>query len=218
MITIKNQTERVIVVESGLFSIDIPIAQTVTIEKECLSEDGRVFCRYFSNRGEETSVDYGVRESGMLGQKKLTVYYDNESSFPMVTSFLVKDGQNIVLKEWFVTLFPHLFKTVRLRKLTRASNKFSDKEEYLFQEAKSKKLFLRRMRMSVFLLPLAAVLSLAGILGLFDSSFTVAQKVSTLLVCAALSWLIYDGAYYYFAARKWKTKDEGVLNEDQKHT
>ena len=205
MITVKNQTERVIVVYNRSFSVDIPIGKTVEIEQDQLGGDSKLFCRYFSDRGEEVTLDYGVKESGWLGRSKVTLYYENESTFPLVTAFDAEEGQDICLEEEFVSLRILLIKSVRLRKLTQTKKKAGTKEEYLFQEEKSKKRFLKLMRISALLLPLAVILSLAGVFSLFSPDFSIVQKAAAVIACAFISWFLFEDGYYYFAARKWKT-------------
>ena len=204
MITIQNQTERVIVVYNRSFSVDIPIGKTVEIEQDQLGGDSKLFCRYFSDRGEEVTLDYGVKDSGWLGRSKVTLYYENESTFPLVTAFEAEEGQEITLEENFVSLRILFLKTVRLRKLTQTKKKAGTKEEYLFQEEKSKKRFLKLMRISALLLPLAVILSLAGVFSLFSPDFSIGQKAVTVIACAFVSWFLFEDGYYYFAARKWK--------------
>ena len=92
MITINNQTERVIVVYNSSFSADIPIGKTVEIEPSQLGGDSKLFCRYFSDCGEEVTLDYGVKESGWFGRRKIALYYENESTFSLVTAYDAEEG------------------------------------------------------------------------------------------------------------------------------
>lgn len=203
MLTIQNQTEEVLVVYNEFFSVKIPIGQTVEIKKEQLKDDYRVFCRYFSDSGEEVTVDYGVKRGGI--RRRLHMYYENISTFPLSTMFIVKDLQTLCLKKEIVDLrHIFIFKAVRLKKISRATNNESKKDEYLFLTANDKSRFLKLMRTSVFLLPVVAILLLVCVDCFFRKEFDFMEKIMLIVFLLGISILILEDVYHYFVARKWK--------------
>ena len=203
MLTIQNQTEEVLVVYNKFFSVNIPIGETVEIKKEQLKDDYRLFCRYFSDNGEEVTVDYGVKRGGI--RRRLHMYYENISTFPLITMFLVKDLQTLCLKKELVDLrHIFIFKTVRLKKISRTTNNESKKDEYLFLTANDKSRFLKLMRTSVFLMPVVAILLLVCVDCLFRKEFDFMEKLMLIVFLLGVSILILDDVYHYFVARKWK--------------
>lgn len=203
MLTIQNQTEEVLVVYNKFFSLNIPIGETVEIKKEQLKDDYRLFCRYFSDNGEEVTVDYGVKRGGI--RRRLHMYYEKISTFPLITMFFVKDLQSLCLKKEIVDL-RHIFilKAVRLKKISRTTNNENKKNEYLFLTANDKSRFLKLMRTSVFLLPVVAILLLAYVDCLFRQEFDFMEKLMLIVFLLGISVLILDDVYHYFVARKWK--------------
>lgn len=203
MLTIQNQTEEVLVVYNKFFSVNIPIGKTVEIKKEQLKDDYRLFCRYFSDYGEEVMVNYGVKRGGI--RRRLHMYYENMSTFPLVTMFLVKDLQTLCLKKELVDLrHIFIFKVVRLKKILGTSNNQNKKEEYLFLTANDKSRFLKLMRTSVFLLPVVAILLLVCVDCLFHKELDFMEKLMLIVFLLGVSILILDDVYHYFVARKWK--------------
>jgi len=210
MVTIRNQTEKVIAVWNAHFSAEIPIGETAEIEKEIFKDDCKLFCRYFSAKGEEVTVDFGATRGGI--RNRLHIHYENESTFPLVTAFEVEDNQVFCLKEESVCL-RHilLFKTVRLKKITVVQGARSGKEEYLFRDENSKRRFIKLMRISVFLLPIAAVFLLTGFFCLFSNEFDVMQKIISSIFCGGISLLILEDVYYFFSARKWRSSEKSTV-------
>ena len=156
MITIKNQTEKVIVVENQHVHIEIPIGETVEIPKEKLQGDDYLFCRFFSARGEKTTVDFGMKNDGL--NKRWYAYYENKSSFPMVTKLPIGNRDTLYLKEEMVDLrVILLFKVVVLRRITAASDQEPSNEEYQFFNVRDKKRFAKLMRKLLFFLPIALI-------------------------------------------------------------
>lgn len=204
MITIQNQTERVIVVYNDAFSAEIPIGETVTLEKEQLGDTGKLFCRYFSDRGEEIIRDFGFKQNEIWSRHRLTLHYENISAFRMVTAFDLQDGQTVTVKDSVVRLQPYPFKTVHLYKPTQMEKKKGCREEYFFQDETVKKRFLKLMRVSTFFLPLALFIMAFVVYCLFSSQLAVGGKIASAVICCAVSGFIFYTAYYYFAARKWK--------------
>lgn len=201
MLTIQNQTEEALVVYNEFFSMNIPIGETVEIQKEQLKDDYRLFCRYFSDNGEEVTVDYGVKRGGI--RRRLHMYYENISTFPLITMFFVKDLQTLCLKKEIVDLRNiFIFKSVHLKKISSTTN--NKKDEYLFLTANDKSRFLKLMRTSVFLLPVVAILLLACVDCLFRQEFDFVEKIMLIIFLLGISILILEDVYHYFVARKWK--------------
>lgn len=209
MIIVDNQTKRVVTIYNTNYSVDIPIGETVEIDTEQLGNDGNLFCRYFSANGEEISVDYGIKRGGI--RRRMHGYYENESAFSLVTLFQVKDGQSFCLKEESVSLRQILlFKVVRLKKISVMSSSGNVKSENLFYDALSKRRFLSLMRMSAFLLPVAAILLLIGAVGLFNNEFDLMEKLMITGFLGVCSLLIFEDAYYYFIGKRLKILDESI--------
>ena len=89
----------------------------------------------------------------------------------------------------------------------------SGKEEYLFRDENSKRRFIKLMRISVFLLPIAAVFLLTGFFCLFSNEFDVMQKIISSIFCGGISLLILDDVYYYFSGRRWKSLERFTMTD-----
>lgn len=204
MLTIQNETEKVLVVYNTLFSKNIPIGENIEIKSELLQGDDKLFCRYLYARGEEETVEYGIEREKI--RRRLYINYERISTFPLVTVFSTKNMQTLCLKEESIPLrYISLFKTVRLKRIIMETN---NQMEYLFLDTQSKSRFLKLMRRALLFLPLAIIFLLVCIEYLVRPEFDWMEKTMMIFALLSVSFMIFRDVYYYFKGRKWKCCDK----------
>lgn len=200
MLTIQNQTEKVLVVYNTLFSKIIPIGENIEIKSEQLQGEDKLFCRYLYVGGKEETVDYGIKQTKI--RRRLYIYYERIATFPLATVFSTKNMQTLCLKEELIPLsITSIFRTVHLKRIITETN---NQMEYLFFDTQSKSYFLKFMRRALLFLPVALILLLGCIDCLVRPEFDWMEKTMLILAFLSISFMIFRDVYYYFKGRKWK--------------
>lgn len=202
MISVKNSTERVVVLYNDSFRREIPIGQSACFEATDLGEDLTVFAKYFTENNSDDGWNIDV-EAGWTGKRRVRLFW--KKRIYLTSSFELKDNSDYVLEkssEFLPTIVLLLNRTTVERIVALEGNKtLKPRELILSSEKVSKRLRLMLTAELILLLPITAILLITMLPILFEEG-EVGVKIIDVLITALAVFMCFDNFYYYRIAKK----------------
>lgn len=204
MLTIKNNTDRVVTVYNGYFQKEIPINEAISIPDDEMQNDHTLKIKYFSLKSEQADTNIEIKRDF---RRKIGVDLYNDSQFPIVTAVNAQNKAELTIEEDdtplpFLALF---FKRATLKRLYCPKLPIA---QSLFCNATDKKQLLRLLRWELlFMIPFAILLVLATVvfwIERIEMTIAIVSSVLTILFVFCDCWNIY----YYRSARKWRVDSD----------
>ncbi len=207
MITLKNNTERVVVLYNDSFRREIPIDGTVSFEESELGTDKTVSVRYFTENNSDGGWNIDV-ERKFTGAKRVRFFYKRK--IHLVSTFDLSDNLEYTLERNSDTLptIVLLLNRMAVEKIGLAADGRTVRPRVLAPSSEECRRKLRVMMLAelLILLPITVILFIATLQMFFDES-EVGVKIIGALVTLLAVFICFDDLYYYRIAKKREKKN-----------
>ena len=198
--TIKNDTNHVVVVKNQNFAKEIAIGDEVVLNNQEIKEDYNFEFSFFSFKKAKNSVDIDIKHV----IKGTMLVIETESDIPVITKTNVENCEKIILNESSNTfLFLYWkFRTTNLKRIVPQNYKKTKlRKIFSFYNLSDKKTFLRRVAIE-------GVITLFVSILLFERLVMTSESWTAWLIYAIVTMCFFTSAIrkllYYFFARLWK--------------